>query len=93
MWILNRGALAVLATLCPVPDYFAHEFARHFYRQLFPADGGRKGVRPCFLAEALLATRRHFLDQYNNPLGLAYVLYATQGARVVPDFVSTGDGT
>jgi hypothetical protein len=85
-WIKKQGALAVVATLCPVPDAFAFAFARKFYEFLFgegeagaPAPG-RRG----YLAEALLATRRYVMEHYNNPLGLAYVLYATQGAYIVP---------
>ena len=78
----------MVATLCPVPDLFAHEFAREFYGRLFQAGGAAS--RPRFLAEVLLATRRHFLKEYNNPLGLAYVLYAMQGARVWPDFAASG---
>lgn len=41
-------------------------------------------------SSALLETRRHFLTAYNNPLGLAYVLYAMQGARILPDFTPAG---
>jgi hypothetical protein len=74
-WIRHRGALAVLVTLCPVPDAFAHAFARVFYQNLL-AGGGT-------VAEALLASRRHFMEEYNNPLGLAYVLHAIKGACVV----------
>jgi hypothetical protein len=85
LWVHNRGALAVVATLCPVPDRFAHAFARRFYEALFRAE-----ARPPLLAEALLETRRHFLETYNNPLGLAYVLYAMQGARVLADFAPPG---
>jgi hypothetical protein len=68
------GAVAILATLCAVPDYFAHAFASKFYEELFgPDDAPRTS---CFVADALLATRRYFMKQYNNPLGLAYVLFA-----------------
>jgi hypothetical protein len=88
LWIRDRGALAVVATLCPVPDHFAHAFALAFYERLFAAGGDPARPRP--LAEALLDTRRHFLEEYNNPLGLAYVLYATQGARVLTDFPAAG---
>ena len=34
-------------------------------------------------AEALLETRRYFMEEYNNPLGLAYVLYARKETQVV----------
>jgi hypothetical protein len=91
LWIRDRGALAVIATLCPVPDHFAHAFARDFYERLF-ANAVNPG-RPRSLAEVLLDSRRHFLKEYNNPLGLAYVLYAMQGARVLTDFPMSGDSS
>jgi hypothetical protein len=91
-WITGRGALAVIGTLCPVPDYFAHSFALKFYEYLLgdPASSGGAAAHPApprrrYLAEGLLETRRHFMAEYNNPLGLAYVLYATKGAYVVAD--------
>ncbi len=88
-WINNQGALAVVATLCPVPDYFAHAFALKFYEILLagvenPQDPGL--TRHRFVAEALMATRRHFMEKYDNPLGLAYVLYAVNGVHVLADF-------
>lgn len=84
-WIRKQGALAVVATLCPVPDYFAHRFATKFYELLFqaleePQDPEKARYR--FVAEALLETRRYFMEEYNNPLGLAYTLYAFRGAYV-----------
>ncbi len=88
-WIDCSGALAVVATLCPVPDYFAHAFSRQFYHFLLgieekKGDGGSGRATPRYphVADALLATRRYFMEQYNNPLGLAYVLYACPGAYV-----------
>ena len=75
-WI-DAGAAAVIATLCPVPDVFALAFAGHFYGLLLGGD------RDVHVADALLATRRHFMKEYNNPLGLAYVLYARKGTHVV----------
>ena len=93
-WIWNQSALAVIATLCPVPDYFAHAFAMQFYDTLFKALTEANKPKPdpnvarnCYIAEALLATRRHFMEQYNNPLGLAYVIYAMKKARVLADFL------
>lgn len=74
VWIAHRGALAMVVTLCPVPDDFAAAFARKFYELLL---GGTPVV-----AEAFLAARRHFMERHNNPLGLAYVLYAFPGAHV-----------
>jgi hypothetical protein len=88
LWIRDRGALAVVATLCPVPDQFAHAFARAFYERLFATAADRARPRP--LAQVLLDTRRYFLEEFNNPLGLAYVLYAMQGARVLTEFPAAG---
>jgi hypothetical protein len=68
-----------------VPDHFAHAFADKFYELLFQASGQPGADRCRFLAEALLATRRHFMQEYNNPLGLAYVLYARQGVHILPE--------
>jgi hypothetical protein len=84
-WISQREAVAVVATLCPVPDLFAHAFARKFYQTLFksvadPAAPERERYR----SEALLETLRNFMEKCNNPLGLAYVLYAVKDACIEP---------
>lgn len=80
---VDRGAAAVIATVCPVPDLFAAEFAKVFYtfflrgqEEADPATG-RKRLRTLTIGEALHATRWHFLRQHNNPLGLAYGLYSS----------------
>jgi len=72
---VERGAGAVVATVCPIPDYFAAAFARQFYRLFL----GHPGMR---IGEALRMTRWHFLQQHNNPLGLAYGLYSPAHYRV-----------
>jgi hypothetical protein len=84
VWI-QFGALAVIATLCPVPDAFAHAFADYFYGLLFPNREAPGTDRYRYLADALWATRCHFMEKYNNPLGLAYVLYARRGAEVLSE--------
>jgi hypothetical protein len=92
-WILNRGALAVVATLCDVPDFFAYAFARKFYDLLLKSvlePEHPDSSRNQYVAETFLATRRYFMEEHANPLGLAYVLYATPGARVVADFIQPG---
>ena len=82
-WINKRGALAVVATLCPVPDLFAHAFARKFYNTLFKSvEHPEEPVRERYLSEALLETRRYFMTECQNPLGLAYVLYAVKDACI-----------
>jgi CHAT domain len=80
-WI-GFGAVAVIATICPVPDRFALAFADKFYEFLFRGADHPGADRFRYVAEALLATRRHFMEEYDNPLGLAYVLYARMGAHV-----------
>jgi hypothetical protein len=72
---LEKGARGVIATECTVPDVFAAEFAAEFYKRFFYF--GRDGV-----GEALLRTRQHFLEDHNNPLGLAYTLYADGETRI-----------
>lgn len=65
---VRRGAGAVIATACPVPDLFAAAFARHFYTFFLSGQ--------MTIGQALLETRLHFLTKHNNPLGLAYGLYS-----------------
>ena len=87
-WINDRGALAVISAVCPVPDYFAHAFALKYYDFLFGDSPATYNGRPVAgsLAGALLATRRYFMEAHRNPLGLGYILYTSPGA-----FVSVGD--
>jgi hypothetical protein len=83
IWIKQHGALAVIATLCPVPDLFAHAFALKFYRLLFSGTADPKApTLHRYLGEVLLETRRHFMEHCGNPLGMAYVLYAAQDVRL-----------
>ena len=79
---IQRGAAAVIATACPVPDLFAASFARHFY-QRFLKDHLNIG-------QALRLTRRHFLENHHNPLGLAYGLYSPAQYQVTLTPAETG---
>ena len=83
-WINDRGALAVISAVCPVPDYFAHAFALKYYDYLFGSSVATFAGSPVkgSLAGALLATRRYFMETHRNPLGLAYILYASPGAHL-----------
>lgn len=72
---VNRGAGAVIAAACPVPDRFAAAFASQFYRFFL-------GDPHMAISEALRETRWHFLREHNNPLGLAYGLYTPGHYRV-----------
>jgi hypothetical protein len=77
--MLNFGAGGVIATACTIPDNFASAFASKFYEFLFAQLASDTRVN---LGEVLLETRRFFLEQYNNPLGLAYGLYALSNQQL-----------
>ncbi|MDF5716141.1 MAG: CHAT domain-containing protein, partial [Rhizonema sp. NSF051] len=66
---IQHGAAAVIATACAVPDLFAAAFAKKFY-EFFISE-------KMMIGKALCETRRYFLEEYNNPLGLAYGLYSS----------------
>ena len=70
---MQSGARGVIATECDVPDAFAAAFVRPFYDRVLA--GERFG-------RALLATRRHFLDRYRNPVGLLYAAYMSLDTRL-----------
>jgi hypothetical protein len=69
-----RGAAALLATACPVPDIFAAAFAKKFYEYFLD--------QHYTIGEALRETRLYFLKEHHNPLGLAYGLYSPAQYRV-----------
>jgi len=71
--VLDFGAAGVIATACVVPDRFAAAFAREFYRRLLAR---RTPSGAANIASILMETRLHFLTEFENPLGLAYGLYA-----------------
>jgi hypothetical protein len=70
----GRGARGVLATELHVPDWFAATFVEELYKHFLSG-------KP--IGEALLATRRYFWEQQQNPLGLAYALYSSPSIRIV----------
>ncbi len=79
---IERGAAAIIATACPVPDIFAAAFAKVFYefflrgQKVTDLGTGKTTYRLMTIGEALRATRWYFLREHNNPLGLAYGLYS-----------------
>lgn len=77
--LLTFRAGGVIATACTMPDHFASQFAVYFYHHLLEHAAQR---RPAFISEALWQTRRHFLAKDNNPLGLAYGLYAVSSQEL-----------
>lgn len=85
---VTRGAAAVIATACAVPDVFAAEFARIFYeyflagRDPLATDPAAANIGPQTIAAALRSTRRYFWQVHRNPLGLAYGLYSPANYRV-----------
>jgi hypothetical protein len=70
---LMRGARGVVATEAPVWAHFGYHFGVHFLNEL--AAGKEAG-------EAMLATRRWFLDRSGNPLGLLYSYYGNPAVRL-----------
>jgi len=52
---------------------FAADFAEQLYAHLLAGEP---------LGESLLATRRYFLEKYNNPSGLLYSMYALPSIRL-----------
>lgn len=78
--LLNLKAGGVIATACIIPDNFASEFAHEFYRLLLLRLGTGLSAS---LADVLWETKRHFLDRYNNPLGLAYNLHALASQKML----------
>ncbi|NEO33951.1 MAG: CHAT domain-containing protein [Symploca sp. SIO3C6] len=77
--MLNFGAAGVIATACIIPDNFASAFASKFYELLFSK---LSMDVPVNIGEVLLETRLFFLKEYNNPLGLAYGLYALSNQQL-----------
>jgi CHAT domain len=64
---LNAGASGVVGTECPVSETFAEYYATDVFQRLFAGEA---------MGQAMLAVRRNLLQQYYNPLGLVYSLYA-----------------
>lgn len=71
--LIKFRAGGVIATACTMPDNFASAFASEFYRRLLNRP---RHNSPAYIAEVLTDTRLYFLNECNNPLGLAYGLYA-----------------
>ena len=71
-FFLIRGGRGVVATEAPVWDIFGYNFGALFLEKL--AAGNDVG-------EAMLATRREFLKESKNPLGLLYSYYGNPAVR------------
>jgi hypothetical protein len=84
---IDRRAAAIIATACPVPDLFAAEFARIFYSFFVRGkpetdESGKTTYCRMDAGQSLRATRRYFLEEHHNPLGLAYGLYSPTYYRI-----------
>lgn len=79
-YFLGKGARGVVGTECKTPGLFASEWAKVFFDELFAG-------RP--LGDAVLHTRRYFLDKHNNPLGLLYGVHCDADTVVSPALAST----
>lgn len=73
MAFLRHGARGVVAVESVLPDDFAAGFAERLYTRLLAEEP---------LGESLLSTRRYFLEQHGNPLGLLYSMYASPSIRL-----------
>jgi CHAT domain len=71
---LRHGARGVVATECALPDAFAAKFSEQLYRHLFAGET---------LGQSLLVARRHFFENFLNPLGLLYSLYGPPSIRLL----------
>jgi hypothetical protein len=71
---LKSGARGVVATECAVPDAFAADFAIELCTSLFAGEP---------LGKSLLATRRYFLEEHDNPSGLLYSMYASPDIKLL----------
>ena len=71
--LIKCGARGVVATECNISDTFAAVFAQQLYKHLLAGEP---------LGESLLATRRHFIEELQNPSGLVYSMYAAPSIRL-----------
>ncbi|MFT4137205.1 CHAT domain-containing protein [Microbacterium sp.] len=74
-YFLAKGARGVIGTECKTPGLFASEWAKAFFDALF------SGMP---LGEVVLALRRRFLAEHNNPLGLLYGIHCDTDTVVAP---------
>lgn len=75
-YLLDLGARAVIGTECETPIFFGAAFGPALLRAVV------QDQLP--IGEALRATRRHFLEQHRNPLGMLYALYGSAELSVTP---------
>jgi hypothetical protein len=68
---LDRGASVVIATEAPIWDQFGLGFANKLVSLLAAGES---------VGDALLLSRKYFLDYAKNPLGLVYSLYGNSSA-------------
>jgi len=73
---LRCGALGVLATECPMPDFLAPNFTKALYYFL---------LRGLTLGESLLYARWLLWNMFRNPTGLLYSMYAPEAIRLVEE--------
>jgi len=65
----------VIATTANVPDRIAASVSRSFYQELF------RGLE---VGSALHSAKWRLLQDYRNPLGIVYCIYASAGLRMLP---------
>jgi hypothetical protein len=81
-YFMAKGARGVIGTEANTPVVFATAFAEALVSRLLSGSA---------LGQAVLDTRREFLDRDRNPLGLLYAVYCDADTHIVPALaVSTG---
>ncbi|MBY5704138.1 hypothetical protein HFO38_15625 [Rhizobium leguminosarum] len=68
------GFMGFIGTETVMPDQFAAEFSRVFYKHL---------IRGVEIGDTVLLTRWELLKTYRNPLGLMYTIFAEPEIRVM----------
>lgn len=74
-YFMAKGARGVIGTECRTPALFAVRFAEAFFDRLL--DGQSVG-------DSVHESRRAFLEQHRNPLGLLYAVHCDADTRVDP---------
>lgn len=80
--LLECGAMGVIATEFPIPPILAEQFAEHLYRCLL--DDGKP------IDAALAETKKHLVEECNNPFGILYVPYFVPPLRSVTPITDAG---
>lgn len=74
-YFVDKGARGMIGTECPVPAFFAMDWAAKFFDQFLAG-------KP--LGQLFLDLRRDYFFNHNNVLGLLYAVYCDADTQVTP---------